>query len=55
MTSNNDELDEEIVTNLLADLMHYCHINEVNIEMAVERALLHFFAELDEEKNEWQH
>lgn len=43
-------MEEEIVTDLLADLMHYCSHNEVNFELAVEKALQHFIEELDEEK-----
>lgn len=46
MTSFRDEMEEEIVADLLADLMHFCSDKK--------KALLHFHAELDEEKNEGQ-
>ena len=52
MTSFRDEMEEEIVTDLLADLMHYCNINKINIETVIEKALQHFLAELDVEKSQ---
>jgi len=48
MTSFRDEMEEEIVTDLLADLMHYCRANKIDIEEAIEKALHHFVAEVEE-------
>jgi len=48
MTSFIDEMEEEIVTDILADLMHYCRINDIDIEAAIEKAFRHFVAEIAE-------
>jgi NTP pyrophosphatase (non-canonical NTP hydrolase) len=48
MTSCNDEMEEEIVPDLLADLMHYCRINDIDIEAAIKKAFRHFVAEIAE-------
>jgi hypothetical protein len=45
------EVDETLVSDVLADMMHYCKANEIDIEGAVERAFIHFHEEVWEEQD----
>ena len=50
LSSTADEIDEDIVTDIFADLLHYCRNNHVDIEKSVEMALSHFREEVREEE-----
>lgn len=48
------EVDETLISDALADVMHYCKANEIDIEGAVERAFIHFHEEVREEEQDKQ-
>jgi hypothetical protein len=48
------EVDETIVSDVLADMMHCCKANKIDIEGAVERAFRHFQEEVWEEEQDKQ-
>ena len=48
------EVDETLVSDVLADMMHCCKSNEIDIEGAIERAFLHFHEEVWEEEQDKQ-
>jgi hypothetical protein len=50
LLNNLSEIDDLLVSDMLADLMHYCQRNDIDIEGAIERAFLHFHEEVWEEK-----
>jgi len=41
------EVDDEIITEMLADLRHYCHANGIDFEMCARMAETHFSEEVD--------
>ena len=51
---NLGEIDKYLVADVLADLMHFCRANDIDIEGVVERAFLHFHEEVWEEKQDNQ-
>ena len=48
------EVDETLVSDVLADMMHCCKANEIDIEGTVERAFIHFHEEVWEEEQDKQ-
>jgi len=51
---NLGEIDETLVSDVLADMMHCCKANEIDIEGVVEKAFLHFQEEVREEEHDKQ-
>jgi hypothetical protein len=51
---NLGEIDETLVSDVLADLMHYCRRNDIDIEETIEMAFLHFHEEVREEEQDKQ-
>ena len=49
LTNDTIGLDDDIVTDVLADLMHYCNTNNVDIEVSIKKARYHFEEELQDE------
>jgi hypothetical protein len=52
LLDNLGEIEEYMVADVIADLMHYCQTSRFDVESVVEKAFHHFYDEIWVEKQD---